>query len=279
MIQAFITEDELKKISAWQRKCDKAGGHVPFLGHRDTWKIGRRHIYRDPDTGQFHLLASDLELRVFVYLKFKFKDAVFETQVPMLPLESTVAIANEIGVIHPRDWKTNNARTMTTDLVMQGTDRKTNRRGCFAIYVKYFDGLYREIDGEFQMKRRERQKIEIAKKLHENERNEQFLILTDREVSKETAYSINWLRVGEHENTFGNEDVISFLESFLGFYTLDRLEILNDLLMKAARNLGTTFKRSLKLFRFCGLNHYLPIDVSKRITLSTKIELLDNASI
>ena len=113
--QAVITEKELKKTSAWLAKTERLQEFVPFVGIRDTWKIGRRHLHLEPGTERMHVSASDLELRAMTYLRYKFKNATFKTQVPLHPIELTIKIANELGVMHPRDWEENAAKTMSTD--------------------------------------------------------------------------------------------------------------------------------------------------------------------
>ena len=148
MRKAVITQDELAKIAKWEKKVEKYGTDQPFVGIQDTWKVGRRHMRKDEATLAKLVLASDLELRAHTLLKFKLKQPRFKTQVPLLPLSATLDIANELGVLHSRDWETNSAKTMSTDIVVEGVDRETGELREIAVFVRYTDGLYKVVNGE-----------------------------------------------------------------------------------------------------------------------------------
>ncbi|MGH1462093.1 MAG: hypothetical protein ACRBB6_08660 [Neptuniibacter sp.] len=273
LYQAIVTEKELKKIAAWEEKTEKEGHHLSFVGLRNTWKVGRRHLHAEPDTKILNVCASDLELRAMTYLRFVFKDATFKTQVPLLPLKKTIDIANELCVIHPRDWQEHAAKTMSTDIVMEGTDRQTKERKEIAVFIRYYDGLYKVDEiGEEKPITREWQKIDIAEEYHTKHLNQQFEILTDRELSKSTEYSINWLREF-HPQNYTEEQLIRFITLFLRVYSKHPVHILEDLLELSAKRLDIPFSECLNLFRYCGTHHYLPLNITKRINLSSSIEM------
>ncbi|WP_299179335.1 hypothetical protein [uncultured Neptuniibacter sp.] len=274
LYQAIVTETEQKKIATWERKTESKGHHGSFVTLRNTWKVGRRHLHAEPDTNILNVYASDLELRAMTYLRFVYKDATFKTQVPLLPLKKTIDIANSLHVIHPRDWTEHAAKTMSTDIVMEGTDRQTKERKEIAVFVRYYDGLYKvDENGEEKPITREWQKIDIAEEYHTKHLGQEFEILTDRELSKSTEYSINWLKEFQPKD-YTEEQLIRFITIFLRVFRKHPVHILDDLLELTAQRLRISFSECLNLFRFCGTHHYLPLDVSKRITLSSTIEML-----
>tara|TARA_Y100000589_G_C27121721_1_gene616751 strand:+ start:35 stop:871 length:837 start_codon:yes stop_codon:yes gene_type:complete len=270
MQQALITEKVRKELDKWLKKTNRRLTYTPFVGIRDTWRVGRRHFHLEPGTQISHVSASDLELRAMTYLRFYYKRVSFKTQFPLVPLEKTIEIANSLGVVHPRDWTDNAAQIMSTDIIMEGVDRKTNQRRTIAVFVRYMSGLYKMNDNELKPITREWQKIAIASAFHTQYLQQEFVILTDQELSKETEYSINWLSY-EDSFTTSEDEIIEFVKTFLTIYDRNPLEILNDLLEMAASTLHISFSLCLSLFRFCGQKHYLPLDVTQRITLSSTI--------
>lgn len=274
LYQAIVTETELKKIATWEKKTEKAGHHVSFVTLRNTWKVGRRHLHLEPGTKIVNVYASDLELRAMTFLRFMYKDATFKTQFPLLPLKKTIEIANKLHVIHPRDWTEHAAKTMSTDIIMEGTDRQTKERKEIAVFVRYYDGLYTlDEDGKEKPITREWQKLDIAEEYHTKHLGQEFEILTDRELTKATEYSINWLNEF-HPRDYTEEQLIRFITIFLRVFRKHPLHILDDLLELTSNRLRISFSDCLNLFRYCGTNHYLPLDISKRINLSSTIEML-----
>lgn len=272
MNQARITEEACKKIERWEVKRRKSGREQPFVGTKDTWRVGRRHRRIDPKTKAHLVEASDLERRAIRLLRHKFSDVTIKTQVPLLPLEATIQIANELGVLHPRIWQENSANTMSTDIVMNGFDRTTGEEHNIAVFVRYMKDLYNVVNGERRPITREWQKIEIAKIFEERVNNREYIILTDEQLSKNVEYSINWLNVGKHKN-FKADELIQFTKVFLDVYAEYEFEILEDLLISTADRSIRSFQECLSLFRFCGAKSYLPLELEHRITLSSTIKM------
>lgn len=226
----------------------------------------------DDTTGAKLVLASDLELRAYTLLKFKLKQPRFKTQVPLLPLSTTLDIANELGVLHPRDWKTNSAKTMSTDIVVEGIDRETGEEREIAAFVRYMDGLYKVVNGERRPIKREWEKIEIARIYETEVKGREYIIMTDEQLPKPVEYSINWLTYYKDHN-YCEADLIGFAKVLLHAFFENEYEILEDILEITADKITKPFKECLNLFRYCGARQYLPLDLSHRITLSSTIRM------
>lgn len=78
----------------------------------------RGYVYRVPGikTGRIHHLLSRLEYNAFLF--FDFSDHSNIREQFALPLALTLHVAKQLGIRHPRNWKTNQLVEMTTDFVL-----------------------------------------------------------------------------------------------------------------------------------------------------------------
>ena len=85
---------------------------------QDVSSLGRSTRLRGIKTGRKHEFFSDLE-RNYFYLT-EYSNFIFDIreQFPLLPLEETIVIADELGIKHPTDPKTNEPVVMTTDFLL-----------------------------------------------------------------------------------------------------------------------------------------------------------------
>nr|WP_239586128.1 TnsA endonuclease N-terminal domain-containing protein [Brevibacillus laterosporus] len=61
---------------------------------------------------------SDLERNYFYLTEYSNYIVDIREQFPLLPLEETIVIANELGINHPTDLKTGSPIVMTTDFLL-----------------------------------------------------------------------------------------------------------------------------------------------------------------
>src|SRR5262249_28974844 len=92
--------------------------YQPWLRVQDVPSKGRIHRIKGCVTGRVHHLLSDLEAKVFYAFDFSPSVLDIREQFPLLPLEDTLAIAEECGVSHPADPGTKHPVVMTTDLLV-----------------------------------------------------------------------------------------------------------------------------------------------------------------
>lgn len=110
-------------------------------------------------TGRIHQLLSDQELYFFLSTQWEDNTIDIREQYPLLPIEQTIVIANELGIRHPKIIDNNRKRidaAMTTDFVITKKDgnliydiardvkmstKLNNRRTCekFDIVKRYWD--------------------------------------------------------------------------------------------------------------------------------------------
>jgi len=69
-----------------------------------------------------HEFLSDLERNYFYYLDFSDNVVDIREQFPILPIEETILIAEELGVEHPKNPKTKEFEAITTDFLITTKD-------------------------------------------------------------------------------------------------------------------------------------------------------------
>lgn len=89
--------------------------YQPWLTVQDIPSQGLTHRIKGWTTGRVHHLFSNLERDAFYLLDWSECVLDIREQYPLLPLEETEAIADQIGVRHPADPRTQHPVVMTTD--------------------------------------------------------------------------------------------------------------------------------------------------------------------
>lgn len=97
------------KIEKWIQDGRGSGigaDYKPWLKIQDVSSKGRSTRLKGIKTNRQHEFLSDLE-RNYFYLT-EYSDVVIDIreQFPLLPLEETIVIADELGIKHPTDPKT-----------------------------------------------------------------------------------------------------------------------------------------------------------------------------
>jgi hypothetical protein len=92
--------------------------YQPWLTVQDVPSSGLAHRIKGWTTGRVHHLFSNLERDAFYVLDWSADVLDIREQYPLLPLEETQAIADQIGVRHSTDPRTQYAVVMTTDFLL-----------------------------------------------------------------------------------------------------------------------------------------------------------------
>ncbi len=93
-------------------------GYVPWLRVQDVPSMGRSHKIPGVKIERLHHLLSDLERAYLLVCEFSENVVDIREQYPLLPAESTQAIAKAIGVRYPRYKSTALPLVMTTDFLL-----------------------------------------------------------------------------------------------------------------------------------------------------------------
>jgi TnsA endonuclease C terminal./TnsA endonuclease N terminal. len=153
----------------------------PWLHIQDVASKGLVSRVQGWKTNRVHHFLSLLELRYFYALEWEQNVVDIREQYPLLPLEETLAIADECGVKHPTDPKTKHPIVMSTDFLY------TVRLGIFEIdyarTVKYSNDL---------QSIRTLVKLEIERR-YWRARGIDWKIVTERDISTVLAGNVEWI--------------------------------------------------------------------------------------
>jgi hypothetical protein len=155
--------------------------YKPWIEIHDFANRGQANRVKSPLHGRTCHLHSQLEtdwFRAFHALR-GLKDV--REQYPLLELDETLAIADQLGIVHPTDPKSQEACVVTTDFLLTVHDavREFDR----AIAVKPAADLASE---------RVLEKLEMER-LYWSARNIEWQILSEKELSPALAKNMRWL--------------------------------------------------------------------------------------
>jgi hypothetical protein len=170
-------------IAAWLQGGERAQAAIISRGCEFKMSLQMAaFIGSEAATGRVHHLLSDLEAKVFYTFDYSPSVCDIREQFPLLPLEETLAIAEECGVTHPTDPVTKQPVVMTTDLLV------TRRREEGSVYearaIKY--------DSELK-KPRVLEKLEIERR-YWKQRNIDWGIIRECEIHQPLIDNIRWIR-------------------------------------------------------------------------------------
>jgi len=92
--------------------------YVPWLRVQDVPSMGRSWKIQGVKIDRIHHLLSDLERAYFLLCEFSEDVVDIREQYPLLPVETTQAIARAIGVRYPKYKTTSVPMVMTTDFLL-----------------------------------------------------------------------------------------------------------------------------------------------------------------
>lgn len=89
-----------------------------WLTAREVPSRGYTYRIKGNITGRSHVLFSTFERDLFVWIESLGKATDIREQFPLLPLSSTLEIAEGLRIKHPRESRTDRYKVFTTDLVV-----------------------------------------------------------------------------------------------------------------------------------------------------------------
>lgn len=114
----FASNQDIERHIANGFGTGAGAGYVPWLRVQDVPSIGRSHKIPGVKIERIHHLLSDLERAYFLICEFSEDVVDIREQYPLLPVESTQAIARAIGVRYPKYKSTSVPLVMTTDFLL-----------------------------------------------------------------------------------------------------------------------------------------------------------------
>ena len=239
--------------------------YKPWIKIQDVPSLGRVTRLKGIKTGRQHEFLSDLERNYFYYLEFSDKVEDIREQFPLLPIEDTLLIAEELGIEHPKHPKTGEYIVMTSDFFI--TMKQNGEIYEIARTIKPKDEL---------LNRRIAEKFQIECKYWEK-RGIDWAIVTENEISKEIAENISFIHGYKDINVIDSFAQISHEEQTDLIYEFVKRVIDSD---KSIRALCSEFDNdmclekgsALSLFKYLLINKIIEIDMTKKLKVNEAIK-------
>jgi TnsA endonuclease N terminal/TnsA endonuclease C terminal len=239
--------------------------YQPWLRVQDVPSKGRIHRIKGCTTGRVHHLLSDLEAKVFYTFDYSPSVRDIREQFPLLPLEETLAIAEECSVTHPADPMTRQPIVMTTDLLV----------------MRHFEGssIYeaRAIKYESELQRpRVLEKLEVERR-YWMRRNIDWGIIRECDIHQPLVDNIRWIRPYFNITDLYplNEGVIRQVAGRLTHYIRREITPLSEIAGWCDAEFGLPDGSSLAVVRHLLATKQWQVDMSKRIHPGERLILME----
>ena len=231
--------------------------YVPWLKIQDVPSTGRASRIRGIKTDRIHHLLSDLETGYFYLLEYSDNVLDIRERFPLLPLEQTQDIAEELGIKHPADFQTKDDIIMTTDFLIT-LDYKGKPANIARTVL---------LSGELD-KKRTLEKLEIER-IYWEKNGVDWGIVTDKEINNNFLQNLKMLHQYHNINTCGEfEDISPELlnqgKNFL-IKALDEKEPIINICHMCDKKLGLSVGSSIALFKHAVITKSLDIEITTEL--------------
>jgi hypothetical protein len=242
--------------------------YQPWLRIQDVPSQGLAHRIKGWKTGRVHHLLSNLELSYFYTLEWSPMVIDIREQYPLLPLEETLALAQQCGVKHPTDPKTKEPVVMTTDFLITLADQ-----------VRPIEQARTVKPASKLAGQRVQQKLEIERRYWRN-RGIDWGVVTEHEIGRVVAQNIGLLH-GYHHLTDRLDITEPQLEAMVaaltecvlvGEYSLREAGLNCDRRLGFEAGTGLTVAYHLLVTRRWQTDLTIPLDPGHKLVLSAASE-------
>lgn len=241
--------------------------YIPWIKIQDVPSLGRCTRVKGIKTCRQHDFLSDMERNYFYFLEYADGIIDIREQFPLLDIEETIQIADELGVNHPKNPKTGEYIVMTTD---------------FLLTIEYEDGLS-EIARTIKSKndlldKRILEKFEIER-VYWTRKGIDWGIVTEEEIDKVIAHNIMYVHAYKEIHTMDCFiNIVTNEIKDLNFEFIRR--IVDD--KRSMRAICSEFDSEMSLEKGCGLsifkyliiNKIIKIDIKKKIDVNRNIPII-----
>lgn len=208
-------------------------------------------------TKRMYQFMSDVELMYFYLLEWADIVTDIREQFPLLDLEETERIAEELGIKHPIDRKTGFPRVLTTDFLITAVvnGKKIN----IARTVKQFS----ELD-----KKRVIEKFEIERR-YWTARNIDWGIVTEKEILLTVAKNVEWLhdaRELELDSQYNQQDLLNIV-SVLKENLLESGKPIHKVLRDLDTEMNMSKGTSLYLLKYLIAHKQILVDMTRKLEI------------
>ncbi len=247
----------------------RGSDYKPWLLVQDVPSQGLATRVKGWKAKRVHHLLSNLELSYFYVLEWS--PIVFDIreQYPLLPLEETLAVAEQCNIRHPTDPKTKEPVVMTTDFFI------TVPQNIEVIEQARTLKTAKDLQSE-----RTLEKLEIERRYWHN-RNIDWGIVTEQEIPQVLAKNVDWLHAFFClEDLFPlSETEIRRIATTLTLRMAQGNAVLTDLTAECDDKLGLQPGTALSVSRHLVANRQWLVDMNKLIQPSRPLVLLTTPSV
>lgn len=254
---------QIKKRIAEGRGQGTGAKYAPWLTVHDFPSMGRVHRIKGWKHGRVHHLFSDLEANFFYTFEWSSTIIEIREQYPLLPLEETLAIAEQLKVKHPADPRTGHPLVMTTDFLLT-LQRKLETK-YEALAAKYSNDL---------VSQRTREKLEIERK-YWYRRNIAWSVGTEKQLHPILIDNIKWVHPYRHLTDLYplNSAHVNLIASSLTQTLQDNNLPLRDVTQSCDENLSLRRGTALAVVRHLIAKGFWQVDMKSPIHQSQVIKL------
>lgn len=200
MAKKATLESQEKRVKEWRRAgSGSRENYKPWLTVRSFSSHGKSSRVKGYTSGRVHHLFSQNELKAFCALDWLESVVDIREQYPLLPLEETIQIADEIGVKHPTHPQGKFPVVMTTDFLLDIRGQVLNQEAC---------SVKSALDLE---NKRNLEKLEIERIFY-TRRSTNFCIISERELDNQVVENILWFRGAEVPQSVTSAELSSLLD-------------------------------------------------------------------
>lgn len=244
--------------------------YIPWTVTQNVSSEGRKHRILGWKTERGHHYLSDLERNFHYICDWSLVVVDIREQYPLLPIEETQSIAQQLGIVHPYDRKTGKLRVMTTDFLLDVTT--TTSSAVYARTTKYVSHL--------ETNKRTIEKFEIER-LYWKARNIDWGIVTERDIPQILAKNIRFLH--DHYSLKGRvslpEDEISEVIVELTKLARERNASLSKVVTECDKHLNLRPGTSLSIAWHLIITRRWRVDLNKPLDTSKRLILLNDEEI
>ncbi|AKA71485.1 heteromeric transposase endonuclease subunit TnsA [Clostridium scatologenes] len=250
---------DINKLIKEGRGTGVGEAYKPWIKIQDVPSLGRRTRLKGIKTGRQHEFLSDMEKNYFYILEYSDLITDIREQYPLLPIEETLTIANELGVEHPKDPRNGENIVMTTDFLI--TKEFQGETANIARTVKQKDKL---------MNKRVIEKFEIER-IYWKRREIDWGIVTEQEIDKVLAQNISFFHSYYHVDEL--DSLIDIDEIELEDLVLEYTKRIVDV-NSSIRKVSSLFDKDMNLHKGTGISIFKHL-LAKKIILINLLEPMD----
>ncbi|WP_019229267.1 heteromeric transposase endonuclease subunit TnsA [Sedimentibacter sp. B4] len=249
-----------KRNSDYEKKISEGRGsgegfnYKPWIDIQDVPSLGRSDRTKSLKTSRMHGFLSDLERNYFYYLDFADNVEDIREQFPILPIEETILIAEELGIDHPENPKTKELEAITTDFLITIKDFHGGTN-LIARTLKFKDALFNK---------RVIEKFEIERIYYERQGID-WGIVTENEVNKNVSKII--------ADLYGYQN-LKEIEGFLEIDTEIMLDMKYDFISNllnyngSVRKLCNEFDKKMQMIDGSGIALFKHLLITKELKIN-----------